>query len=315
MKTGGRKNYGFGRSIQYASRNVLRDRFGDGRYGTRHSHEARLKPFLAWAKSQSIRDLRDVSVETLQAYAIELKDAVIDGCLARATAVNRLSSVNVLMEAVRGDDDCWISPKEHIGSRNRLRRQPPQGLNPLSVWAAAGLAEEQGHDDLAIALVLCRFTGARIREAALLSIRKAARSAADFGNVTITRGSKGNRAASIPREIAVSRPVATWLDERQTILSRQNLIPVGQTFSNWYRDVYRRFGPIAERYGLHTGFHALRAAFACDRYKALTEYDAPCVAGKRIADRAADSGARAILAEELGHGRIDVVGAYIGGRR
>ena len=48
MKTGGRRNFGYGRSIQYAARNVLWDRFGDGRYGTRHSHEARLKPFLAW---------------------------------------------------------------------------------------------------------------------------------------------------------------------------------------------------------------------------------------------------------------------------
>ena len=315
MKTGGRRNYGYGRSIQYAARNVLWDRFGGGRYGTRHSHEARLKPFLVWAKAQSVRDLREVSVATVQAYAVELKDAVVDGCLARATAVNRLSSVNVLMEAVRGDEACWVSPKEYIGSRKRLRQQSPQGLNPLSVWAAAALAEEQGHHDLAIALVLCRFTGARIREAALLEQRKAVRSAVEFGYVTITRGSKGNRAKSFPREIAVSRPVAMWLEERQSILSRPNLIPVGQTFSNWYRDVYRRFGPIAERYGLHTGFHSLRAAFACDRYKTLTGHDAPCVVDKRVADEAADLDARTILAEELGHGRIDVVGAYIGGRR
>jgi hypothetical protein len=45
----------------------------------------------------------------------------------------------------------------------------------------------------------------------------------------------------------------------------------------------------------------------------LTGWAAP-VAGGEIADRDADREAREQIAEELGHGRIDVVSEYIGGR-
>ncbi len=60
------------------------------------------------------------------------------------------------------------------------------------------------------------------------------------------------------------------------------------------------------------GFHDLRAAYACDRYQQLTGYAAPAVVGARLADRETDVSARKIISAELGHGRIDVVAAYVG---
>ncbi len=315
MKTGGRRNYSYGRSTGYAVSNILRDRFGNGRFGTHHSHKARLKPFLEYLRAREIRDLRHVSVEVVADYAEELKDAVGDGCLATATAVNRVSSVNVLLEAARGDKACWVSPRDHIGPRSRVRRYPPLGLDAVAVWAAAEEALRQGEPDLAAAIVICRFIGARIREAALLDLRKAVRSAREEGVVTISRGSKGNRAKSLPRVISVSEKVVAWLEGIPPSLPGRTLVPAGQTFRSWYLDVYRRFGPIAREHGLHTGFHDLRSAYACDRYRQITGTEAPCVAGTRVADKEIDRLAREILAEELGHGRIDVVAAYVGGRR
>jgi len=63
------------------------------------------------------------------------------------------------------------------------------------------------------------------------------------------------------------------------------------------------------------GFHELRAAYACERYEQITHHHAPINGGQccRV-DRNLDREARTQISHELGHGRIDVVAAYIGGR-
>lgn len=61
------------------------------------------------------------------------------------------------------------------------------------------------------------------------------------------------------------------------------------------------------------GFHDLRAAYACQRYQMETGHKAP-VFGAGILDREVDYDARKIISLELGHERIEVASAYIGGR-
>ncbi|MFQ6024279.1 MAG: integrase, partial [Acidiferrobacterales bacterium] len=56
----------------------------------------------------------------------------------------------------------------------------------------------------------------------------------------------------------------------------------------------------------------LRAAFACERYQDMTGCPAPAVAGGRSADKDDDLCARQAIAHELGHGRVDVIAAYVG---
>lgn len=64
------------------------------------------------------------------------------------------------------------------------------------------------------------------------------------------------------------------------------------------------------------GFHELRAAYACERYEQLTGFPAPINGGRvHREDLELDQHARQQLSHELGHSRIDVVSAYIGGRR
>lgn len=63
------------------------------------------------------------------------------------------------------------------------------------------------------------------------------------------------------------------------------------------------------------GFHELRAAYACDRYEHLTGQAAPIYGSLRYGvDRGLDRQARRQIGLELGHNRVDVVSAYIGGR-
>jgi hypothetical protein len=63
------------------------------------------------------------------------------------------------------------------------------------------------------------------------------------------------------------------------------------------------------------GFHELRAAYACERYEQITHHPAPINGGHCYQlDRRLDRDARVQISYELGHGRIDVVSAYIGGR-
>lgn len=71
---------------------------------------------------------------------------------------------------------------------------------------------------------------------------------------------------------------------------------------------------------LHThnlkGFHELRAAYACERYEQITCHLAPINGGRcSQLDLQLDREARSQISYELGHGRIDVVSAYIGGRQ
>lgn len=63
------------------------------------------------------------------------------------------------------------------------------------------------------------------------------------------------------------------------------------------------------------GFHELRAAYACERYEQITQHRAPINGGCCYeSDRNLDRDARKHVSYELGHGRIDVVSAYLGGR-
>lgn len=266
-------------------------------------------------QEQSIVDLRDVCRDTVCEYANQLADAVDDESLARSTAVNRLSSVNVLLSTARADDQLKLSPREWLGQRSYTCTKAPNGLNAKAVDAAAENLRCLGQPRLALAVSLCRYLGLRIREACLLNLKAALRSARRNGKIRITAGTKGGRGASIPRDIVPPDALVAHIDQVARQIDESNVIPTAQRFSDWYARNYKVWRGVGPRYGLKTGFHDLRRSYACERYLQLTGYEAPCVAGSRIADADADLDARMIIAQELGHGRPSIAAAYIGGRR
>ena len=62
------------------------------------------------------------------------------------------------------------------------------------------------------------------------------------------------------------------------------------------------------------GYHELRAAYAAERYADLTGYNAP-VNGGKIEDKEVDFDSRLKISNELGHGRAEVLNAYVGGKK
>ena len=91
----------------------------------------------------------------------------------------------------------------------------------------------------------------------------------------------------------------------------RNLIPEGKSYAQWRDHAYHAWSQVAQDHELK-GFHDLRAAYACDRYERLTGSSAPVISGERLVDKEIDLSAREAVSSELGHGRVDVVSAYVG---
>ncbi len=95
----------------------------------------------------------------------------------------------------------------------------------------------------------------------------------------------------------------------------RNLLAEDETYKGFHQTIVRPARELLHQNGLK-GFHELRAAYACARYEQLTRHPAPINGGRCYQqDRHLDAQARTQIGYELGHGRIDVVAAYIGGRR
>ena len=93
----------------------------------------------------------------------------------------------------------------------------------------------------------------------------------------------------------------------------RNLIAPHENYLSLLQQIIRPARDILHTHNLK-GFHELRAAYACERYEQITQHRAPinsiqCCQAHRDQDREA----RRQISYELGHGRIDVVAAYIGG--
>ena len=94
--------------------------------------------------------------------------------------------------------------------------------------------------------------------------------------------------------------------------SARAVMPPDQDWKSWRNGELRDTREIIQS-ATGGGLHDLRSAYACERYQELTGHSAPA-AGGEILDRGADLTAREKISAELGHGRIDVVSEYIGGR-
>ena len=155
----------------------------------------------------------------------------------------------------------------------------------------------------------------RLREAILADLPRLSREAEDLGRINIQDGTKGGRAgASAPRWIAVDGHVRDALKFAWQVspAGRRNLIAPHESYLNLLQEVIRPARDILHSHNLK-GFHELRAAYACERYEQITQHPAPINGGHcSQLDRNVDREARRQISYELGHGRIDVVAAYIG---
>ncbi|PWB32527.1 integrase [Pseudomonas sp. SDI] len=312
------RNFGYGRQLSYAGPQALKDMYGGGHYGTVKAHSDRWLEFVKWCRSEQgpgINDARQIDRSVLADYAAYLRDLVRRGDLAVSTAQNRLSRVNRTMAALRGDQYVKLpSPSRALGmQRTGVRHSVPHEQLKQIIDALCSLDQRRA----AAIVLLARATGMRLREAIQADLPRLSREANDLGRINIQDGTKGGRAgASAPRWIAVNHHVQDALGFAPQVspTSSRNLIAPDESYLNVLQEIIRPARDVLHAHKLK-GFHELRAAYACERYEQIIQHPAPINGGQCCqADRNLDREARRQISYELGHGRIDVVAAYIGGR-
>ena len=316
------RNFGYGRQLSYAGPQALKDMFGGGHYGTVKAHCDRWQAFVKWCRSEQgpgINDARQIDRKVLADYAEYLRNVVGRGDLAVSTAQNRLSSVNRTMAALRGDQYVKLpSPSKALGmQRTGVRHSVPEGQDREQVKQIVDVLCSHHQLRAAAIVLLARATGMRLREAILADLPRLNREANDLGRINIQDGTKGGRAgASAPRWIAVDEHVRDALEFARQIspAGSRNLIAPHESYLSILQGIVHPARDILHSHNLK-GFHELRAAYACERYEQITQHRAPINGGHCCQiDRNLDREARRQISYELGHGRIDVVSAYVGGR-
>ncbi|TSD79590.1 integrase [Pseudomonas sp. KBS0710] len=315
------RNFGYGRQLSYAGTQALKDMFGGGHYGTVKAHSDRWQAFVRWCRSDDgpgLNDARQIDRQILSDYAAHLRHLVERGDLAIATAQNRLSSVNRTMAALRGDQYVKVpSPSKALEmQRTTIRTTVPRGQDREHVMRIVDALREQ-HPRAAAIAQLARTTGMRLREAILADLPRLQREAEHYDKINIQDGTKGGRGgATAPRWIIVDEHVLQALRCAEQISpdGSRNLLAPNESYLDFNRSVVRPVRDILHAQNLK-GFHELRAAYACERYEQITHHLAPINGGRHSQlDPRFDREARVQISYELGHGRLDVVSAYIGGR-
>lgn len=314
------RNFGYGRQLSYAGPQALKDMFGGGHYGTVKAHGDRWQAFVKWCRSEQgpgINDARQIDRKVLADYAAYLRDVVRRGDLAVSTAQNRLSSVNRTMAALRGDQHVKLpSPSKALGmQRTGIRHSVPQGQDRDQVNEIVN-ALCRNHQQRAAAIVLlARATGMRLREAILADLPRLCREASKLGRINIQDGTKGGRAGtSAQRWIGVDDHVldALAFATKASPAGSCNMIAPKKNYKSVLQKIARPARKILHAHRIK-GFHELRAAYACERYEHVTRNMAPINGGALYRhDRYSNAKARIQIARELGHGRIDIISAYIG---
>ncbi|MBF6042526.1 integrase domain-containing protein [Pseudomonas sp. P154a] len=316
------RNFGYGRQLSYAGPQALKDLFGGGHYGTVKAHSDRWQAFVRWCRSDDgpgFNDARQIDRQSLLDYAKHLRQQVERGELVIATAQNRLSSVNRTMAALRGDQHVKVSsPSKALGMRRTsVRCSVPQGQDREQVKRIVEVLCEHQQSRAAAIAQLARATGMRLRETILADLPRLQREAEEFGRINIQDGTKGGRSgASAPRWITVDDHIRDALKYAEQVSpdGSRNLLAPNESHLDFQREIVRPARDLLHKHNLK-GFHELRAAFACERYEQITQHPAPINDGYCYQlDRRLDQEARVQISYELGHGRIDVVSAYIGGR-
>jgi integrase len=305
------RNFGFGKQMGYAGLQSLKSYYGGGHHSSVHSHAARWGESCRWLREhEGIRDATQITQEIVEKYAKYVADKVEANEISVAYAQNLLSSVNVTLQALRGDSSIKVSPAKSVGQRCTVRMTAPTGFDRNQLQKAIDEMRALGLDRAATAAEVAREFGVRIREATLADLDSWQKLAMRNKFIDVQDGCKGGRDAE--RLVRVT-PFGMEVLER-ALASRpegsKNLLSSNETYAQFKDGEIKRAREILHAHGIK-GFHDLRAAYACELYASETGHAAPALGGK-ILDKKLDRHARMVVAMALGHNRIDVTAEYVG---
>lgn len=313
------KNFGFGNHAEYTTKVALKAHFGDGHYQTVKAHIERSRLFYDWLKEEyKVRDIREVTYLLFSEYVLYLKTLLDEEEISVATATNRVSSVNVVLQIMREDQQVRIDKVSDALGEKRcyIRRSIPDGMDLFQIQELHKQLIATGFTRSAAIVVLARSTGMRLRECILADLPRLTRESAN-NQINIQDGCKGGRSGAFaPRWISVTDEILRALDYARQVspAGSRNLLASNETYVQFLRREVNPSRPIMKLHGIK-GPHELRAAFACDRYKELAGSPAPVFPRPErtdILDREVVRAARQIISRELGHERLEVSNSYVG---
>lgn len=313
------KNFGKGNNPEYATKVALNEHFRNGHKSTVQTHVERSRLFYDWLDTEhNIRDIRLITTQMLHEYALHLKFLMSEDEISAPTAINRISSVNVVLEIIRGDHKVRIDEISKALEKKRchIRRSIPDGMDFSLIHNLHNALIENGHPRPAAIVLLARSTGMRLRECILADLPRLTREAKN-GCINIQDGCKGGRSGAFaPRWVSVTDEILYALNYAQQVspVGSRNLLASDETYILFIRREINPSRPLMKLHGVK-GPHELRAAFACDRYKELVGTDAPVFPSPEradIRDHDAVRSARQIISRELGHERLEVTNSYVG---
>ena len=304
------RNFGWGKNIEFAGKHALMfaaDESG-GRFGWLAANKFRWSKFCRYVSPLGITDARQVNAAVIEGYA-----ASISG-LSVAVQHNYISAINVTLRHLSGGSWNPVSPREIVGLSRYTVRTTPILFTEGCVKNASKDLRNSGHVRLSYIPLLCYFLGLRRREAALLYIEMALQEARICGTVDVRRGTKGGRGISVERLVPTSAVIEGVLADIAGVIDSRDecLIPKGSSYKRFNSDISNTVLPALKRHGINK-LQDLRVAYACQRYSDITGNDAPCnQMSKTRVPAVIDEPARQTISNELGHGRGQIVSAYIG---
>lgn len=271
----------------------------------------RWRLFARYAKTQGVGRMERVTPELVCRYGQILAARVRAGEMSPAYGQNLVSAVNSVMSLARN----WpsVSPTKDCGIplRSTVRKKAPASLDQTVFEAVMLDLRSNDLDRQAAVAGLARSLGLRSKEASLLNARAALQQASGRGQIQVCDGTKGGRQRWVPVRHA------DQFDAIQVAAGAQadgrSLVPGWSSWAQWRHGGLRDGREILKQYGI-SGYHDLRAAYACARYTELTGQPAPVCRQGTADDDVDDLAARQTISQELGHDRVQVVSAYIGAR-
>lgn len=282
--------------LQHSLRNILtRDNYGS--FASRHDRQSILSHFAEdlialGYKLPQIQNLKQKHIEAVVKHwkGQDLSNATLKN---RLSAIRHLTTLLNKSQIVPSNIALGIGARKYFSSFNRALHNPDfsQVTNPY----------------IKVSLELQRVFGLRREES--LKIKP---HLADKGDKIelLPSWCKGGRGRYVPIRTEEQR---YWLDRAKEMAGRfgNSLIPQDTSYIR-HRYVYDKQ---VARAGLRN-LHGLRHAYAQQRYKELTGWEAPINGGPKASElfpsqKDLDHRARMILTEELGHSRKAIVKNYV----
>lgn len=265
----------------------------------------RFEHFKRFAKENGIARFERVSVELVHSYAKYLKSRD----LSPAYTANMLSAVNSIMSRAHCHNGTKWTPVN--GRDVNLQRRNRTRVSKTVTREQSSNAIFHLPERTAAIAHLARELGLRSKEASLINAKKTLKEALRNNAISIEEGTKGGRLREI--SITNSRQIEALELAAEVQGSNKSLVPSEQSWKQFREGELRLGREILKAHGV-AGYHELRAAYATERYHELTGELAPINGGK-ITNKEVDLDSRLQISNELGHGRAEVLNAYVGGKR